>query len=857
MARASKKDGGRPGKPARGRPGTKAGGGGGRRGGRAAGKNAGSAGRHDARPPRVVRRLALLLLALAFGAGLWAAGWLLELDRIVVSRFEGRRFAVPSRVYAAPVVLYPGVDWQQLDLAGWLSRMGYREQAEAGPLSVGSYRWLPGRLRVHLRGFEHPELPEPSRKIELLLEEGRVRAMRDARGRPVDVVTLEPEPISSFYGSDREQRDLVAIDEVPDHLMAAIYAVEDRRFEQHHGIDPRRIVGAMLANLRAGGIRQGGSTLTQQLVKNFFLTPERTLRRKLTEALMALMVEARYPKQQILEAYLNEIYMGRRGSTAIHGVGEAARFFFGKSVPDLAVDESALLAAVIQSPNALSPHRHPKRAKGRRDLVIGLMAEQELISPELAERARARPLSLAAVSLESGQDRYFLDELARQLPEVYDAGLLSVEGLRIYSTLEPAVQRAAVSSLQKGLERLEAQMPAVEMDAGWAGAAGADAEGSNAGDDASDANGTDDANDAGRAAGASGRAQPTLQGCLLALRPQTGEILALVGGRDYARSQWNRCTQARRQVGSVFKPVVYAAALTPQSGPIVTLASRVEDAPLQIETRDGLWEPENFDKKFRGSVSVREALERSLNVPAVRIGQAVGMSRVVEMARRLGIESRLPPVPSLALGTAEVSPLEVATVYATFANGGLRPTPRSFTGLLDAQGVAQERWPLAGSQRVLDPGTAFLTTSLLEGVVDRGTAAGLRARGLRGPIAGKTGTTDEEYDLWFVGYTPEIVAVVWVGYDEPRAIGVPSSRGALPIWADFLERLSGEQVRGVFQRPTGVERVEIDPMSGARALAGCPESRPEYFLEGTVPSETCPADGPDRRRGFFRRLFGG
>jgi penicillin-binding protein 1B len=859
MARASKTASGRsgkagkpgkpgkPGKSGKGKPGA---GSGGRGAGKAAGNGGGgrAAGRdgHGSGPPRFVRRLALVTLALAFGAGLWAAGWLLELDRIVVSRFEGRRFTVPSRVYAAPVVLYPGVDWQQLDLAGWLSRMGYREQAEAGPLSVGSYRWLPGRLRVHLRGFEHPELPEPSRKIELLLEAGRVRAMRDARGRPVEVVTLEPEPISSFYGSDREQRDLVSIDEVPEHLMAAIYAVEDRRFEEHHGIDPRRIVGAMLANLRAGGIRQGGSTLTQQLVKNFFLTPERTLRRKLTEALMALMVEARYPKPQILEAYLNEIYMGRRGSTAIHGVGEAARFFFGKSVPDLAVDESALLAAVIQSPNALSPHRHPKRAKSRRDLVIGLMAEQDFITPELAEQARARPLSLAAVSLESGQDRYFLDDLARQLPEVYDEGLLAVEGLRIYSTLEPAVQRAAVGSLLEGLERLEALMPPADRDAR------ADEAGSGAGVGGSDAG--DDAGLEG-ASGLPGR--PTLQGCLLALRPQTGEILALVGGRDYSRSQWNRCTQARRQVGSVFKPIVYAAALSPQSGPVVTLASRVEDTPLQIETRDGLWEPENFDKKFRGSVSVRAALERSLNVPAVRIGQAVGISRVVEMARRLGIESRLPPVPSLALGTAEVSPLEVATVYATFANGGLRPTPRSFTGLLDARGVAQERWPLAGARRVLDPGTAYLTTSLLEGVVDRGTAAALRARGLRGSIAGKTGTTDEEYDLWFVGYTPEIVAVVWVGYDEPRAIGVPSSRGALPIWADFLERLSGEQVRGLFQRPTGVERVEIDPTSGARALAGCPESQPEYFLEGTAPSETCPVDAPDRRRGFFRRLFGG
>ena len=783
---------------------------GGRRG------RAGSGGRGPGASLRA-RRIGLVVVALAFGGGVWLAGWLFELDRIVVSRFEGRRFAVPSRVYAAPMVVYPGVDWQRLDLAGWLRRMGYREQIEAGPLAVGSYRWLPGRLRVHLRGFDHPQLPEPDRKVEFRLEAGRVRQMRDARGGELAVVALEPEPISSYYGSDREQRDLVRIDEVPGHLVDAVYAVEDRRFEDHSGIDPRRIVGAMLANLRAGGIRQGGSTLTQQLVKNFFLTPERTLSRKLTEAVMAMIVEARYTKRQILEAYLNEIYMGRRGSTSIHGVGEASRFFFGKRVADLEIDESALLAAVIQSPNAMSPHRHPERARKRRDLVLGLMAEQGLLDAPDAERARERPLSLAAITLESGQDRYFLDELARQLPEVYDEELLVVEGLRIYSTLDPILQRAAVRQLQAGLERLEKRL------------------GSGA---------------------ASGAERPPLQGCLLAMRPQTGEILAMVGGRDYASSQWNRCTQARRQVGSVFKPVVYAAALSPQSGPTVTLASRVEDAPLEVETPTGPWAPENYDKSYRGPVSVREALERSLNVPAARIGQRVGISKVVEMARRLGIESPLPAVPSLALGTAEISPLEVATVYATFANGGLRPTARSFIGILDGGGVGQEQWPLAGPRRVLDPGTAFLTTSALEGVVDRGTAAAIRARGLRGPIAGKTGTTDDEYDLWFVGFTPELVAVVWVGFDEPSAIGVPSSRGALPIWADFLSEISGDRVRGAFTRPRGIEQVEIDPRSGARALFGCPERRGEFFLEGTAPEATCPDRAPGRP-GFFERLFGG
>ncbi len=764
------------------------------------------------------RRVGLVTVALAFGAGLWVAGWLLDLDRIVASRFEGRRFSVPSRVYAAPIVIYPGVDWQQLDLSGWLARMGYREQSEAGPLEVGSYRWLPGRLRVHLRGFDHPELPEEDRKVEFRLEEGRVREIHDDRGAAVDIVALEPEPISSFFGLEREQRDLVEIEQVPDHLISAIYAIEDRRFEEHHGIDPRRIVGALLANLRAGGIRQGGSTLTQQLVKNFFLTPERTLRRKLTEALMALIVEARYEKPQILEAYLNEIYMGRRGSTSIHGVGEASRFFFGKRVVDLDLDESALLAAVIQSPNAMSPHRHPDRAKDRRNLVLELMENQGRVSSEAASSARGRKLSLAAIALESGQDRYFLDELARQLPEVYDEALLSVEGLRIYSTLDTMIQRAAVRALQEGLDSLEARLGTAKT-------------------------------------GEGGEPLAPLQGCLLAMRPQTGEILAMVGGRDYATSQWNRCTLARRQVGSVFKPIVYAAALSPQSGPIITLASIVPDEPFQVETSDGLWEPVNYDKKFRGPVLVRDALERSLNVPAARIGQAVGIGKVVEMARRLGIESFLPAVPSLALGTAEVSPLEIVTAYSTFANGGLRPTPRNFIGLLDGRGVGQEQWPLAGSRRVLDPGTAFLTTSMLEGVVDRGTGVGIRARGLRGPIAGKTGTTDDEYDLWFVGFTPEIVAVVWVGYDEPRPIGVPSSRGALPIWADFMTEVTGERVRGAFAKPTGVERIEIDPISGARALAGCRERRVEFFLAGTTPKNTCPR-GASPGSSFFDRLFG-
>ncbi len=771
---------------------------------------------------RTVGRIAGVL---AFCFGLWLSSLVLRLDDVVVARFEGgRRFSVPSKVYSAPVVVYPGMDWQRIDLRGWLARLGYRAQPEGGALAPGRYEWRPGSLRVHLRAFDHPLRPEHARELVFTLADGRIKEVIDASDQSfVDVVVLEPESVSAFLGRDREQRDLVRLRDVPEHLVAAVYAVEDRRFEEHHGIDPRRIVGAMLANLKAGRITQGGSTLTQQLVKNFFLTPDRTYRRKLREAVMALIVEARYEKSEILEAYLNEIYLGRRGSTQIHGVGEAARFYFGKDVSDLSVAESALIAAIIQSPNGISPHRRPERAVARRDLVIRLMHDQGFLDDAEYGVALAEPLRLAEYSDDTGEVRYFLDALSQQLPEVYDEEVLASEGLRIYSTLDPRLQRVAARVLRRGLARIERALPEGEE-----------------------------------------RDAP-LQGCLIAMRPQTGEVLALVGGRDYGASQFNRCTQARRQVGSVFKPIVYVAALDESSGPAITLASRLQDEPFEIETEDGPWKPENYDHEFRGSVSVREAIERSLNVPAVRLGQRVGIERVIAMARRLGIDSTLPAVPSLALGTAEVSPLEVARAYATLGNGGRRPTPRTFVDVVEAEGLAHENRPLEGATLAIDPATAYLAVSLLQGVVDRGTAARVRGAGMLGPIAGKTGTTDREHDLWFVGFTPELVAVVWVGFDEPRTIGVPSSRGALPIWTAFIEEAVGPKVRGTFPRPEGVVGIEVNPATGARALRGCPERTRELFIAGTGPTTTCPheassdeaRDGrPGLLRRTFRRLFG-
>jgi penicillin-binding protein 1B len=675
---------------------------------------------------------------------------------------------------------------------------------------------------VHLRAFEHPTRPEPDRDIAIWLRGPSISDIREIPGGDsIGAVLLEPEPVGAYYGPVREQRELVRLADVPPHLVDAVVAVEDQRFTTHSGIDFRSLARAMLANLRAGRITQGGSTLTQQLVKNWFLTPERRWRRKLREACMALIIEARYDKNAILEAYLNEIYLGQRGSTAVHGVGEAAHLYFGKPVSRLSVAESGLIAAIIQSPNGISPYRDPDRALRRRNLVLELMHDQGRLDPETFAQAREEPVRLATVTPEPGDARFFLDFLHRQLTDIYTAEQLTEEGLRIYSTLDRRLQRIAAHALDEGLRQIEKLRPKL----------------------------------------ASADPAHQLQGCLVVMRPQTGELLALVGGRDYGSSQFDRCTQARRQAGSVFKPFVYIAGLEPRDDlPAITLASVLDDSPLEISTPSGPWRPKNFDNQFHDLVGVREAIERSLNVATARLAQEVGLRNVVDVAQRLGIESPLPEVPSLALGSAEVSPLELARAYSTLASGGVRPETQAIEDVVDPVGGVLARRELR-FQRVLDAGTAYLATSLLEGVADRGTAAAVRAGGLQGPIAAKTGTTDEEHDLWFMGFTPDLVAVVWVGFDDPRSVGLAGATGALPIWRRFIEEESGGTIRGAFPRPAALERAEIAP-SGAIALSGCPEHRTEYFLPGTLPTTFCPdGDVFGRRtdrgvdRGTERGLF--
>ncbi|MEE8509082.1 MAG: transglycosylase domain-containing protein, partial [Myxococcota bacterium] len=571
-------------------------------------------------------------------------------------------------------------------------------------------------------------------------------------------------------------------------------------------LDPVRIVAAALANQRAGRIVQGGSTLTQQLAKNLYLSPRRNLIRKVREAAIAIALERRYSKEEILGAYLNEVYLGQDGALAIHGVGRAAGHYFAKDVSALDLSESATLAGLIRGPSLYSPFRRPRAAKERRDFVLKRMRENGVISEDELLVARDAPLKLSRAPRPARSRRYFVDFVGQQLRAEHGSDAIAGGGLTVFTSLDMRLQRAAEEAVREGLSELEARAPYL-----------------------------------------AGMSTP-LQAALVALDPRSGDILALVGGRDYGGSQFNRAVAAHRQPGSAFKPIVVVAALSRRhwhggDREPFTLASRLQDERLVLETPVGPWEPSNYDRRFRGPVSLREAIERSLNVPFARLGIAVGPPRIVEAARALGIESPLHPFPSLALGSSEVTLLELTRAYGVLATGGFRSELRPILTVLDREGDLLVRVEWVGEQ-VYDPAEAYLVTSALRGVVERGTGRSLRSHGFRGEVAAKSGTTNDFRDGWFIGYTPTLAVGVWVGFDDGRTLGLPGARVALPIFARFLVDAVGRygdrgpygQAR--FSRPPGVEVVQVDPETGLLAGPGC-RGEPELFLDGTAPETSC------------------
>lgn len=594
--------------------------------------------------------------------------------------------------------------------------------------------------------------------------------------------------IGSVVGAPAEFRVPVALDEMPDQLIDAVLAIEDKRFRDHGGIDPRRIIGALVANLRAGGIAEGGSTITQQLAKNLFLSAHRSPLRKLREAALALVLESRYSKAQILEAYLNEIYLGQDQGLAIHGVGAAAHYYFGKAVSELSLAESATLAGMIHSPNRLAPTRHPADATARRDLVIALMQDQGRIDADEARRAANDRVHSRPHPSRRLDARYFRDalgaEVARDLP---------TRGAAVYTTLDAALQQAAERAIASGLASL---------------------------------------------------GQSDAQAALVAIDPRTGEVLAMVGGRDYGVSQFNRAVDAHRQPGSAFKPIVALAALERAGGgdaaPAFTLASHVADVPLSVPTREGPWQPANYDGDYRGEVTLREALEQSRNVPFARIGMAIGPDRIVATASRLGITSTLLPVPALALGSGEVTLLELVRAYGVFANAGELAATRMVLATRIGRGALRERDP-SRLVRVADPAAAYLVTSALQGAVDHGTGAALQPYRFPGDVAGKTGTSNDWRDAWFVAYTPTLVVGVWVGHDDGTSLRRTGAQAALPIVARFLGDADLEHE--LFPEPEGVVEEWIATGQGGW-LARCHQR--EVFLLGTQPEgQGCIHYGPD------------
>jgi penicillin-binding protein 1B len=726
--------------------------------------------------------------ALAFGAAGLLGVLVLSLavySSVALARFERVEERRATLVYAAPQPLVAGMNVRRVDLAGTLARLKYHDSQGAPPLP-GQFRRLPGAWEINLRGAD-------GAPIRVDVRDDRVTQVSRA-GHDIGASALEPEVLTSADDRPGEDHRPVRLADVPLVLINAVLAAEDHRFFEHGGVDARGLLRAAWANVRAGRVLQGGSTITQQLVKNRLVGSRRTFLRKASEAWLATLVEWRYGKPQILEAYLNEVYLGQRNSRALRGVGAAARAYFHKEIHQLTPAEAALLAGMVRAPNSYSPALNPERARARRDAVLTRMRELGMLSPADWQTARSEPVRLPPVAVTGQPAPYFSDYARAEIEQRFgERG----ESAAVYTTLDLALQRFAEAAVVRGLDRLETRLPRLR------------------------------------------RADPgrRLQAALIALDASSGEIRALVGGRDYALSPFNRAALARRQPGSAFKPFVYLAALRHRGNdaPALTAASFVDDTPITIRVGNDTWSPRNYEDRYEGRVTVRRALEHSLNAATVRVADVVGLPDVIETAHAVGFEGGLAPVPAAALGVFEATPIELARAYVVLADGGVRP-PGAFAvrRVRDRDGDVA---PAAAGEptSVITPAEAYLMTSLLEGVIQSGTGAAARDVAGADAIAGKTGTTNDGRDAWFVGYTPRLVVAVWVGFDSGESHGLSGAEAALPIWADFMRQARDAYPQPSFTVPGGIAFADIDLTNGRLANRFCPLVGREIFLAGTEP----------------------
>jgi penicillin-binding protein 1B len=719
-----------------------------------------------------IRGLVLRLTAVGFMLAIAYGGYLAW---TATSEFEGRRWDIPAQVYAAPLELYAGRALSAEDLVAELKRLGYREDPRLQ--RPGTYRLGLGRLELATRGFSFAGDTEPEQLVSIAFVGGRIATLRDSRGGSTAIVRLNPLLIGSLFPSHGEDRLIVAPDEIPPLLTDTLKAVEDRRFDSHFGIDLIAVARALFVNVTSGEIREGASTLTQQLVRSYFLTNARSgfaaWWRKIREAFMAVALELRYDKSELLHAYVNEIYLGQDGARAIHGFGLASQFYFGKPLGELDLHELALLVAEVRGPAYYDPRRHADRALERRNFVLQRMVDEGLASNDDVQKAAERDLGLVGNNRRNATHSAFLGLVRRQLSADYARDDLERTGLIVLSTLDPAVQAGSERALANGLEAL-------------------------------------------------GKNAAEFEGAVVVTSPHTGEVKALVGGRDASFEGFNRALDARRQIGSLIKPAVYLTAL--ESGRY-SLASVIDDAPIVVQLdKRNTWTPSNFDDQAHGLVPLVRALAESYNMATVRLGLDVGLDEIADTLQRLGLQQKPTLYPSMLLGALALTPIEVAQIYNTLANGGFRVPLRAVRSVVAEDGELLQRYEIEITQAA-DPGAVYALNQALVQVMERGTGRTVR-RQLPDDlvVAGKTGTSDDLRDSWFAGFTNDHLIVTWIGADDNRPTGLTGSTGAARIWAGVLSSLEANSYSA--PPPEGVDETWIDYLTGDPMAPRCPDAIP-------------------------------
>jgi penicillin-binding protein 1B len=743
-------------------------------------------------------------------------------ERIIEARFQNPIFSNSAKIYAVPQTVHLGEEITPKEIAADLRSAGYTDSN--GDSKLGTYKLAKEAIEID-PGPASYHSPEPAL---IRVNEDKVSSISGKSG-DLQAYELEPVMITSLFDAEqRSKRQVVKYNQIPKVMVDAVVSIEDRRFFEHSGINFGRTIEAVWGDLVHQRMQQGGSTLTQQLARGFFLTPEKTIKRKLTEMLIAEEMEQKLTKQQIFELYANWVDLGQRGSFTISGFAEASRAYFNKDLKDITLPEAALIAGIIQRPSYLSPYRHPERALERRNLVLAAMLENHAITPEQAEKAKATPLKLAPPNVEASDAPYFVDLIRDTVINKLNEREVNDQQYRIYTTLDPQLQKAAAQAVENGMKLVDDQVTKRRTKRTRIG---------------------------------KGKYETTVapgpqaQVAMVVLDPHTGAVLALVGGRNYGFSQLDHAI-ASRPTGSIFKPFVYATAINTGidgSNPVFTAATMIDDEPSTFAYGDQIYEPRNYKEEYHGQVTTRYALAMSLNNATVKLAEEVGYDKVAALAKAAGITS-VKPTPAMALGSYDATPLEMASAYTVFANNGVKISPVLVNSVRTINGDSVMDFH-ADRKQILDPRVAFVTTTLMEAVINNGLAySAVRGSGFTAPAAGKTGSS---HDGWFAGYTSNLLCIVWVGFDDYSDLHLTGSLTAAPIWADFMKKavaLPAYSDARPFTQPSGVVDVQLDKTTNLLATPACPDDYSVAFLIGTEPSQTCDQQGG--AKGFFSRVFG-